>query len=90
MLDAMVTRAAMYKHFTGMCDKMQGLADAGKGLPRDFFRELDNVKRFRVCYEKSKQELLGNVVKRVKEMDSYFKKTIYHVARQLCQMYSVT
>ena len=44
------TRTALYLHLKKKCDKMQDLADAGKGLPRDFFKELANVKRFLGCY----------------------------------------
>ena len=69
-----ITRSAMYRHFAGMCNKMKNLAEMGKGLSRNFFRELSNVKKFLGCYEKPKQELVGNVEKRVSEMDSFFKK----------------
>ena len=69
-----ITRSAMYHHFTDMCNRMQDLAETGKGLSRNFFRELGNVKKFLGCYEKPKQELVGNVKKRISEMDSFFKK----------------
>lgn len=69
-----VTRTAMYRHLANLCNDMQELADQGKGLPRDFFRELDNVKRFLGCYERPKRELVGNVKSKVKEMDTFFKK----------------
>ena len=68
------TRAAMYKHFNGMCDKMESLAQAGRGLSRYFFKELSNVKRFLGNYEKTKHELVNNVKKRVSDMDNFFKK----------------
>ena len=70
-----VTRHALYSHLTTMCDKMQSIADEGKGLSRDFFRELTNVKRFLGSYERPKKELIADVKARVKEMDNFFKNT---------------
>ena len=64
----------MYQHLSGMCKTMQELADQGKGLSRDFFRELTNVKRHLGCFEKPKQELVGDIKKRVQDCDNEFKK----------------
>ena len=69
-----ITRAAMSKHMASMCDDMQALAEEGRGLSRNFFRDLQNVKRFLGCYERPKHELIDDVRKRIRDMDSFFKK----------------
>ena len=78
-----ITKRALYEHLTDMCNKMQAIADEGKGLPRDFFRELSNVKRFLGCYENPKSELLTDVKARVKEMDNFFQETRFCQGRPM-------
>ena len=78
-----ITRRALYTHLTKMCNEMQSIADAGKGLSRDFFRELSNVKRFLGSYERPKKELMANVKKRIEEMDNFFKTTRFCQQRPL-------
>ena len=69
-----ITRSAMTKHMKSMCIDMQALAEQGKGLPRHFFKELEQVKRFLGCYERPKHELLNDIKRRINKMDNFFKK----------------